>query len=182
MELKMNSEQLARANRSAEEINQAHRAQGKKFGQSLDKDSFLKLLVTELKHQDPTQPMADREFIAQMAQFSSLEQMNNVNKEMRTLNLNARAGEAYNLIGKYVQGIDPTNGRPVQGNVQHVERNQDDVRLVIDGAKIGLADVHAVYPGKGEENKSLNRNQEQADAVKVTERAAQAYEAHAERR
>ncbi|ASS75645.1 hypothetical protein CIG75_12030 [Tumebacillus algifaecis] len=44
----------------------------------LDRDAFLKILVTQLANQDPTQPLQDREFIAQMAQFSSLEQMNKV--------------------------------------------------------------------------------------------------------
>ena len=52
---------------------------------ALDKNSFLKLLVTQLSKQDPTNPMNDREFISQMAQFSSLEQMNNVANSMNKL-------------------------------------------------------------------------------------------------
>ncbi|SHI80317.1 flagellar basal-body rod modification protein FlgD [Geosporobacter subterraneus DSM 17957] len=50
--------------------------------QKLDKDAFLKLLVTQLRHQDPLNPVEDKEFIAQMAQFSTLEQVQNLNKTM----------------------------------------------------------------------------------------------------
>ena len=45
---------------------------------ALDKNDFLKILITQLTHQDPTQPMNDKEFVAQMAQFSSLEQITNM--------------------------------------------------------------------------------------------------------
>jgi flagellar basal-body rod modification protein FlgD len=48
----------------------------------LDRDAFLQLLVTQLKHQDPTQPKADGEFIAQLAQFSSLEQLTQIQKTL----------------------------------------------------------------------------------------------------
>jgi len=51
---------------------------------NLDKDTFLKLLVTQMQNQDPLNPMEDREFIAQMAQFSSLEQMQQLNENMQT--------------------------------------------------------------------------------------------------
>ncbi|MDI6728883.1 MAG: flagellar hook capping FlgD N-terminal domain-containing protein [Thermodesulfovibrionales bacterium] len=48
----------------------------------LDKNAFLNLLIAQLKNQDPLNPMKDQEFIAQLATFSSLEQMGNMNKNM----------------------------------------------------------------------------------------------------
>lgn len=61
----------------------------------MGKDQFLKLLVTQLKYQDPLKPMEDKEFISQMAQFSSLEQMQN-------LNTNFSAMKAFTLMGKNI--------------------------------------------------------------------------------
>ena len=53
--------------------------------QSLGKDAFLQLLVTQMTHQDPTQPQADGEFIAQLAQFSSLEQLTEIQKTLAAM-------------------------------------------------------------------------------------------------
>jgi flagellar basal-body rod modification protein FlgD len=52
---------------------------------ALGRDAFLQLLVTQLRHQDPTQPKADGEFIAQLAQFSSLEQLTQIQKTLETM-------------------------------------------------------------------------------------------------
>ncbi|WP_249869781.1 flagellar hook assembly protein FlgD [Oceanobacillus saliphilus] len=52
---------------------------------TLGKDEFLKILMTQLQNQDPTSPMDDREFISQMATFSSLEQMMNMSSSIDTL-------------------------------------------------------------------------------------------------
>lgn len=54
--------------------------------QTLGRDDFLQLLVTKLQHQDPLKPMDDENFIAQLAQFSSLEQMNNIAEGIKTSN------------------------------------------------------------------------------------------------
>ncbi|WP_342663281.1 flagellar hook assembly protein FlgD [Paenibacillus daejeonensis] len=68
---------------------------------TLGKDDFLKILITQLKYQDPMQPMQDRDFIAQMAQFSSVEQMMNMSKEMTSLRHNM--GTASSMIGKTIE-------------------------------------------------------------------------------
>lgn len=71
----------------------------------LGKNDFLQLLVTQLRYQDPTNPMSNEEFIAQTAQFSALEQMQDVNKNIKSLielqKTSART-EALSLIGKRV--------------------------------------------------------------------------------
>ena len=51
----------------------------------LGRDTFMKLLLTQLQHQDPTQPQADGEFLAQLAQFSSLEQLQQMNAKLDSI-------------------------------------------------------------------------------------------------
>ena len=63
----------------------------------LDRDAFLRLLLTQLQHQDPVEPMKDQEFIAQLAQFSSLEQLEDMAKSLRTLLALAEAGSGPEL-------------------------------------------------------------------------------------
>ena len=67
----------------------------------LGKDAFLKLLIAELSNQDPLNPMEDREFISQMATFSSLEQMQNMNNTLTSM-AEANKFSAANYVGKAV--------------------------------------------------------------------------------
>ena len=117
--------------------------------QSLGKDDFLKLLITQLSHQDPTAPMQDKEFVAQMAQFSSLEQMNGMNKHMSGMAADfARltsilsGGEAYSALGKNVELLD--GDRLVQGTVRAVTRG-DDPKVLVNGSYYAWNQVHKVF-------------------------------------
>lgn len=90
---------------------------------ALGKDEFLQLLVTQMQYQDPLNPTSDTEFIAQMAQFSSLEQMQNLNN-------NFSIYKAYELVGKEVSGT--VNGTVIEGVVDAV-RNQSNGQYAVIG-------------------------------------------------
>jgi len=114
---------------------------GREIKNTLDKDDFLKILVTQLSHQDPTQPMEDREFVSQMAQFSSLEQMTNLNKEFsKVVNLIA-ASQAMNLLGKTVEIHQ--GDQVVTGIVKEVTGG-DYPQVLIDGKYYDYSQVKRV--------------------------------------
>jgi flagellar basal-body rod modification protein FlgD len=76
-----------------------------KQSKELGKDAFLRLLVTQLQHQDPLNPMDDKQFIAQLAQFSSLEQMNNIAAGIQRLNQRASDQDMVAAVGFMGQDI-----------------------------------------------------------------------------
>lgn len=80
----------------------------KKDNTTMGKDQFLKIMMEQLKNQDPMQPMEDKEFIAQMAQFTSVEQLMNISGQLTTLNQSL--GSVSGLIGKDISWIDATPG------------------------------------------------------------------------
>ncbi|MDR0554649.1 MAG: flagellar hook assembly protein FlgD [Treponema sp.] len=95
--------------------------EGKKSQQELGKDDFLKLLITQLSYQDPTAPLEDKEFIAQMAQFSTLEQMTGMAKDFNRLANLLSGNEAVSALGKPVELFD--GQQIVQGTVKAVTRD-----------------------------------------------------------
>jgi len=96
--------------------------------QTLGKDDFLRILLTQLSHQDPTAPMQDTEFIAQMAQFSALEQMSNMASDFARMARMFQATEAASALGQAV--VLDMGDETIQGVVQAVTRDETPQVLV----------------------------------------------------
>lgn len=122
---------------------------------NLGQDSFLELLVTQLQYQDPLDPMSNEDFIAQTAQFQSLEQLIGISNSLSNNNLAQELGSASALIGTEVKalntsaGVDGTETELVEGLVEKVIINDGKVRLVVDGTEIGLESIQEVLPWYG---------------------------------
>ena len=117
-------------------------ANAKKVGtDSLGKDAFMQLLVAQMQNQDPLEPASDTEFISQLAQFSSLEQMENLNTAMANQN-------AFGLVGKNVI-INPgaSDGKAkdsVAGYVQYVEIKDGKAYLAVNDVTYSIDDLDTV--------------------------------------
>jgi len=110
--------------------------------QSLGKEDFLKILLTQLAHQDPTAPMEDKEFIAQMAQFSSLEQMTNMAADFARMARMLRVTEASGALGKAVELN--LEDETVQGVVRAVTR-EEMPQILVNGRFYDWDQVTTVY-------------------------------------
>ncbi|HHY09840.1 MAG TPA: flagellar hook assembly protein FlgD [Firmicutes bacterium] len=121
---------------------------------ALGKDQFLKLLITQLKHQDPINPVEDKEFIAQLAQFSSLEQMQNLNTNLNDMMLAQQKltalGQATQMIGQQVE-LQTKKGEQLFGNVTGVQFKDGWPQIIVDGKLFDFSEVVAIREGKKDE-------------------------------
>lgn len=112
---------------------------------SLGKDQFLQLLVTQLEYQDPLEPMENTEFIAQMAQFSALEQMQNLSQT-------SEFQKATLMIDKNIKAEVASDGitQTIYGTVTSVRQSGTDIYLSLDsGMEVSVDDVDSVLGTKG---------------------------------
>ena len=136
----------------------------------LDYDAFLRLLIAQMQNQDPLNPMEATEYTAQLAQFSSLEQMEGVNENLVALAIlqqgNALLGQLTNgsaLIGQQVNYVDPNSGNIAGGVVESVKVEGDVVLMKVSGNDVPLGNVTEVLgepepsgEGTGEESGEEN--------------------------
>jgi flagellar basal-body rod modification protein FlgD len=167
------------SNQSASSTSQSS---GRTVTNDLGKDEFLKLLVAQLQNQDPTNPMDNTEFIAQMAQFSALEQM-------QQLGTAFTYSQAYSLVGKTVSA-DITNSDGTISNVTGVVGGVTSIKgepyLFIDGNFVPMdSSITVIGQGMDEsllqgvsmigkyiKGAYLDENQEMQDISGIVERVA----------
>ncbi|MHB8842280.1 MAG: flagellar hook assembly protein FlgD [Candidatus Aquicultor sp.] len=132
-----------------------NQTQPKKQTEALGKDSFLQLLVTQMRYQDPLEPAKDTEYISQLAQFNSLEQMQNLNDKFDQMLKWSQLTQSSNLIGKQIDGLTMTGEdqdgdgnadvAKVSGAVKEVKFVGGEPILMVGSTEVKLSDIARIY-------------------------------------
>ena len=130
-----------------------------KANDALGKDDFLQLLVKQMQCQDPLNPQDNSEYVAQLAQFSSLEQMTN-------LNTAANASQANSLVGKGIVWADSKNDT-YSGVVSSVKYTNGTAKLMVGNTEVDLSKV--LYVGAAA---SANTTSEQIQKLNTMQASA----------
>jgi len=109
----------------------AQSSENKKIDNTVDKEFFLEMLVTQMKYQDPLSPVDNNEFIAQTAQFTLVE-------EIQTMKNEFAQNKAIDLIGKYVEGRIKN---PVSGQMELTGGIVDSVSISEGKATLNVGDL-----------------------------------------
>lgn len=112
----------------------------KKSGSTMDKEAFLKLLVAQMKYQDPLEPTSNTEFVSQYAQFSSLEQMQNMSATLELSRASTLVGQTVSVNTTDSTGKSTT----IQGVVDYVVFENNKAYVSIGGELYSLDDVYGV--------------------------------------
>lgn len=110
----------------------------------MDKDAFLKLFIASLRNQDPTDPMDNKEMLAQFTQFAMIESMDNMSNRFGDLALS----ESASLIGKVIEAYGPDKQK-VTGVVDRIEQRSGKVVLMVGGVAINPVSVITVRNAAG---------------------------------
>jgi len=113
-------------------------------GESM-RDDFLELLVTQLRNQDPLDPVSQEDFTSQLSQFSMLEQLETLNANFSDMLGFQELAQGASLIGRTVSYRTATSNGLIEGRVESIERNDEKVFVTVEGgAKIQANNIQAV--------------------------------------
>ena len=111
---------------------------------TLGQNEFFKLIAAQFSYQDPMNPQKDTDFIAQMAQFNTLEQTRLMQSDIAGLRTQFAESQASLLLGQVVNVKDPTSGNIVQGLVSEVRNNSGRSQVVVNGTPYDYSTVQSV--------------------------------------
>ncbi len=127
--------------------NSTNQLQGKNF--QLKTEDFIKLMITQLQQQDPTDPVKNQDLLSQMSQIGSLQSSTQLQDSLRGLVMQNNLSAAGNLIGKRVVGMDAQNNT-INGVVTSVQVQGDQVNLALDSGKnLQLSRVTGIMAAPG---------------------------------
>ena len=110
---------------------------------TLGQDDFLKLLVTQMSNQDPMNPQKDTEFVAQMAQFTSLEQTRSMQADIAQLRSDQHMAQANALLGRAVE-LQVDSATVAQGTVSAIQIQDGTPKICVNGQAYDLNQVRSV--------------------------------------
>lgn len=135
----------------------------------LNQDMFLKLMLEQLKYQDPMKPMDNQQFLAQQAQFTQLSELQKLNDSIAG---NNTVMQAVSLIGKEVTLRDPDNAKnTITGVVQEAVFDANGSSIMVNGKSYPLALVQNIRAPQAEDKapESTPKDEETATATKLSD-------------
>lgn len=112
----------------------------------LSEQDFLRVLVAQLRNQNPLKPKDDGEFISQLAQFDQLSSLNQINQTLQAFSQLSMLGQASSLLGREVVAVSPATGATITGVVEGIAVAAGVPYLNVAGEHIGVAAVLEVHP------------------------------------
>ncbi len=113
----------------------------------MDSDQFMQILMAQLTHQNPLEPMDNAEMMSQFSQLNSLQELREIHTGMDKLSASNQVIYLASLIGKNVK-VNRTDGKPIEGVVEGVVTEKDKPQLRIGNEEYPLEDVIEI---KGED-------------------------------
>lgn len=108
-------------------------------------EDFIKMMVTQLQNQDPTEPAKNGELLQQMSQIGALQSQEALQSSLKTLVSQNNIGSASNLIGKNIEGVDGSSGETISGTVKSVRVVKGDVVLRLEsGIDLPMGQISSI--------------------------------------
>ena len=116
---------------------------GSDFMEGMGKEAFLNLLIAQIRYQNPLDPIKNENFIAQLAQFSSLEAIQEIKTAIESQSRTQQLASAAGLVGREIEILGP-DSKPLFGIVEAVEQLDDEVFLRVGQTLVRMDEVLSV--------------------------------------